>query len=75
MGALGALRALGPMDPLAANEHWLKMAGALNAGDGGDSGDGGDRGDAPAEGQGEFPWAAIGVPTVLFVPTVPCMVS
>jgi hypothetical protein len=35
-------------------------------------GDNGDGGDAPAESKGEFPWAAIGVPTV---PAVPCMVS
>ena len=38
-------------------------------------GDSGDGGDAPAESKGEFPWAAIGVPTVLFVPSVPRMVS
>jgi hypothetical protein len=56
--------------------HCPKMAGALNAGDGGDRGGTvGDGGDAPAENKDKFPGAAIGVPTVPFVPTVPCMVS
>ena len=44
------------------------MAGALNTGDQGDQGD---QGDAPAKRKDEFSWAAIGVPLVALLATVP----